>query len=438
MGNCLCRPFAALHAWLFTPVKVFAVNHRRLKSLRVLGEGGFARVYLVQDMKSKRLFALKTVLCSGPGDLEDVLWEVGVHRTLTHCGLQGLVDYCIAQHPSGCQQVLMLLPYFARGTLADELRVARGAAAPGAAAAAFEDEPAVLDLVERVALALRELHHHEPAWAHRDVKCENILISDTGAPVLTDFGSVAISPVAVSSTDHARRLQEAINTRTSPLYRAPELFDVQPGQIVDEKCDVWALGCVAWAAAFGRPPFEAEIERGGVPALSVLSEPAVPRDHGRSEALVALIRRLMAIGPDDRPNIDQVIEAIGHVRASHRDAGGEGGGRSVVGSGGGGGDSNGGASAGGKSEFSGASAGQGQVLIDMGGPAPVAAAQVHETHDFDAAFHEEEEQQQQQRAATRGQDGGDSGGGDPGGGRGSLLSPALISDDNEMTSLVGS
>ena len=112
-----------------------------------------------------------------------------------------------------------------------------------------------LSRAAQVAAALR--HVHGAGLAHRDVKPDNVLLDGPRA-VLVDLGSCARIPDVVGDRRGALALAgEAAEHSTAP-YRAPELWAPQPGDAVDGKCDVWALGCVAWALCYGYGPSEAE------------------------------------------------------------------------------------------------------------------------------------------------------------------------------------
>ena len=69
-----------------------------------------------------------------------------------------------------------------------------------------------------------------------------------------DLGSVSNARIQLSSRKEAIALQDlAAETVTAP-FRAPELFDPPSVGMVDETCDIWALGCTLYAMAFRESP----------------------------------------------------------------------------------------------------------------------------------------------------------------------------------------
>jgi serine/threonine kinase 16 len=81
-------------------------------------------------------------------------------------------------------------------------------------------------------------------------------------PVLMDFGSMAPAERQVKNRIEALILQDEAAQFSTVPYRAPELFDVASDASIDARTDVWSLGCLLYALAFGYSPFECEFSNG--------------------------------------------------------------------------------------------------------------------------------------------------------------------------------
>jgi len=113
-GNCLnCFPGSP----------TLKINNRAFKILRLLGEGGFSYVYLVQDTATAELFALKKIRCPfGAESVQQAMREVEAYKTFAHsAAVIHSVDYAIAseRNDPGSKTVYVLLPYYRRGNLQD-------------------------------------------------------------------------------------------------------------------------------------------------------------------------------------------------------------------------------------------------------------------------------------------------------------------------------
>jgi serine/threonine kinase 16 len=170
----------------------------------------------------------------------------------------------------------------------------------------------------------------------------NIMIDDDGrTPILMDLGSLAPSPIAISSRSLAIAVQDTAAEHSTMPYRAPELFDVKTGSIIDTKVDIWSLGCTLYACLVGKSPFEARSEEtGGSLSMCVLggdwrfpdeasntakgkarvntqdgasSSQSSNSQGGISEPIKEIVRKCLQVEPADRPDIDELITLIGNV-----------------------------------------------------------------------------------------------------------------------------
>lgn len=163
------------------------------------------------------------------------------------------------------------------------------------------------------------------------------MIDDTGSnPILMDLGSVAPSPTPITSHSLAIATQDHAAEHSTMPYRAPELFDVRTGTVIDTKVDIWSLGCTLFACLVGKSPFEMRSdETGGTLSLCVLGGDWRFPDEGPgaggkprrsntgagggaerapdvriSEGVRNVVRRCLAVEPSERPDIDELIGIV--------------------------------------------------------------------------------------------------------------------------------
>ena len=160
------------------------------------------------------------------------------------------------------------------------------------------------------------------------------MIADDGkTPILMDLGSLAPSPTPITSRSLALAVQDTAAEHSTMPYRAPELFDVKTGSIIDTKVDIWSLGCTLYACLVGKSPFEARSEEtGGSLSICVLGGDwrfpderqqngkgkASATDQGNggwSEGVKEVVRRCLKVEPAERPDIDELIAEVEGVVA---------------------------------------------------------------------------------------------------------------------------
>ncbi|KAJ5240738.1 uncharacterized protein N7469_002329 [Penicillium citrinum] len=387
------------------------INNRSFKLLRLLGEGGFSYVYLVQDKSSSELFALKKIRCPfGQESVSQALKEVEAYTLFTgQDNIIHSIDHCVSTESgskfradggdAGSKTVYILLPYYQRGNLQDAInanlvnhtkfpekrlmmlmlgvanaleamhqyrvksgtsstRKAKGIRREGEDADAErsmqmkpkrrpsqmhgddedeENEPLMDDEVTRSQEGVQDGGLRP--YAHRDIKPGNIMIDDDGqSPILMDLGSLAPSPIAITSRSLALAVQDTAAEHSTMPYRAPELFDVKTGSIIDTKVDIWSLGCTLYACLVGKSPFEARSEEtGGSLSMCVLGgdwrfpdeKSTATKGKGKvgtadentstaggttiSAPVKELVRKCLQVEPSERPDIGELIQLIKDV-----------------------------------------------------------------------------------------------------------------------------
>ncbi|XP_050711137.1 serine/threonine-protein kinase 16-like [Eriocheir sinensis] len=297
MGNCLCAK------------ETITINGSRYYIRDRIGEGGFSTVDLVENATSHKLYALKRITCHAQTDQKIAIAEVEYHKALCHPNIVECIDSDLVGVPdlvgNRTSQVLILLPYYPQGTLHDELIRRQEANNP-------LEETMVLTTFRGICEATLCMHSAKPhPLAHRDIKTANVLLKEDFTPIVMDLGSMAKARVEVNGSSDARKLQDQAAEKSSMAYRAPELFNVEAFCHIDERTDVWSLGCLLYALCFYKSPFEVVYERGDSVALAVVSgNIKIPDNNPYSQDVIDLIESLLKVNPEERPYVDWIVNSV--------------------------------------------------------------------------------------------------------------------------------
>lgn len=186
----------------------------------------------------------------------------------------------------------------------------------GVALSTFMKENGVLHpmLVARLGAQLCEVlaAAHRQKIIHRDIKPDNVMVVE-GAPGRFSVKMLDFGIAKILDDEMGQGLTQTGMTFGTPEYMSPEQAS---GELVDARSDVYALGCLLFAMLAGRPPFENRNKlallnqhvHAQAPSVSEVAEQSIP------EALDALIARMLAKDPADRPSaMEEVLTALESV-----------------------------------------------------------------------------------------------------------------------------
>ncbi|HEX7977113.1 MAG TPA: protein kinase [Gemmatimonadaceae bacterium] len=234
-----------------------------------LGRGGMATVYVARDRKHDRDVALKVMdpsLARGVGAAR-FLREVRIAAALTHPGIVPVFDSGEVD-----DTFYYVMPLLRGASLRSRLQ--EGPIAPREACLLLAEVADALDAAHRANVV------------HRDVKPENILLTD-GRPLVTDFGVAH-----AARTWFGESLTDTGTTVGTLLYMAPEQLFGEGG--VDGRADIFSVGAMLYEMLSGKPPFAAATMPAAMARLASEPTPPLPESVHVSPALREVVARATA------------------------------------------------------------------------------------------------------------------------------------------------
>ncbi|KAH8360269.1 hypothetical protein KR093_011831 [Drosophila rubida] len=283
------------------------INGSRYRVRERLAQGGFSLIDLAENTTTHRCYAIKRITCHSIEDQNIALREIENCRKIDSENVIRVVDYELNGNAdiviNTTSTLFIVLPYYKHGSLSDHLQLR-------ARKQDHMPEAQILQIFLGVCEGLKAIHESKPVpLAHRDLKTANICLSDTFEPIIVDLGSMTEARLQICGQTDAQRLQDEAEERSSIVYRAPELFTVKTYCTIDERTDIWSLGCVLYAMCYFSSPFDPIYERGDSVALAVLSGNVnIPEDSIYTEDMHELIKYMLRIDPMERPFIYSIIE----------------------------------------------------------------------------------------------------------------------------------
>ncbi len=283
----------------------------RYRVVGLIGQGGIGKVYEAEQIGLDRTVAVKVIR---PDRRDDA---VTTQRFLREARAAGRISspHVVTLYDCGTDDESGEL-YIAMERLEGQCLSARLA----------EGEPlGVLHVLKTAAMIARGLRAaHEAGVLHRDLKPANVFLCDDGNVKVLDFGIAKL----LDDSSEGEPLTQVNRILGTPVYMSPEAATRRP---LGPTTDLYALGLLIYEMIVGAPPFKTGDAWKTLEA-HVKTEPprlsAAAPWHAIPPALDALVARLLAKQPQDRPRdagevaalLDRMATELALVEASVHDA----------------------------------------------------------------------------------------------------------------------
>jgi serine/threonine-protein kinase len=267
------------------------VSHYKI--LEKLGEGGMGVVYKAHDTKLDRDVALKFLPTNLTASFEDVQRFEQEARTISALNHPNIATIYDVDEFSG--QKYLVLEYISGGTLKSKLKQLKS-----------EDKEFPISEVFNYGIQMAEAlaHAHRHQIIHRDVKTDNMMLTEDGKVKLTDFG--------LAKLRGGTQLTKTGSTLGTAAYMSPEQIR---GEDVDHRTDIFSLGVVLYELITSHLPFKGEFE--AALSYSILNENPSPVKSLRRnvpQAFEQIINRCLEKDKTKRyQNVDEILMELKSV-----------------------------------------------------------------------------------------------------------------------------
>ena len=305
----IAKPFSA--AELLAKLKVIVTKRQAMLANNMdlaIGSTVAGRYQIVRRMQSagfSTVYLAKDVVDPEGGDVAIKFFDLPISkrsdRRFVSLFLREAYEVSKLDHPSivkflefgqAGQHYYLVMEYLEGQTLADWV-----------AAEGPLPYPDLLGIGCAIGRAIRYMAKHN--IIHRDIKPQNIMMCENGEVKLADFG------LAKQQTDQTLSLSQEFHG--TPSFVSPEY--ISGNRQIDVRSDIYSLGATLYYAATsvilfaGRTPEEILQSH-----QDVVPPPLSDFDHGVEKEISLLVDCMLAKRPDDRPDIDEIIETFDRSR----------------------------------------------------------------------------------------------------------------------------
>ncbi|XP_059357883.1 TRAF2 and NCK-interacting protein kinase-like isoform X4 [Carassius carassius] len=258
--------------------------------VELVGNGTYGQVYKGRHVKTGQLAAIKCMDVTGEEE-EEIKAEINMLKKYSHH--RNIATYYgafIKKNPPGVDdQLWLVMEFCGAGSVTDLIKNTKGNSLR-------EDWTAYIS--REILRGLTHLHHHKVI--HRDIKGQNVLLTENAEVKLVDFGVSAQLDRTVS------RRNTFIGT---PYWMAPEVIacDENPDATYDYKSDLWSLGITAIEMAEGAPPL---CDMHPMRALFLIPRSPAPRLKSKkwSKKFQSFIESCLVKNHNQRPSTEHLIK----------------------------------------------------------------------------------------------------------------------------------
>ncbi|CAK66678.1 unnamed protein product (macronuclear) [Paramecium tetraurelia] len=258
----------------------------------VLGHGNFSDIYKVREIETNQVYALKQI---NKRKLTQVNKEKDVYME-KHC-LGKLTDnpYCIRLYSTfqDDENLYMLMQYVDGGELWQQIH--------NFGARAF---PLCLYYISEIIKAINSIHNI--GIVHRDIKSENILLTQDKKIKFIDFGTARdMNDPTIEGSGNGRKGKQAFKHFVgTPQFMAPECIRNKDS---NEKSDIYSLGVLFYHIVFGKYPFDGKSDY-LVFQQALETELQFPEGWIDNEQFRSLIRKMLQKDSQDRPTLAEIMQ----------------------------------------------------------------------------------------------------------------------------------
>ncbi|KAG9105265.1 hypothetical protein FRC07_009442, partial [Ceratobasidium sp. 392] len=281
-----------------------------------VSNGGFGDVYKV-NLRDGAQVAVKTMrvqvnsTSEGTKHLKEAARELHTWAKCDHPNVVKLLGLAKFRDQIGMVSMWMengnLPSYLSRNPDADRCKIVRSVSH----LAQIIHESSFFEQSTQICEGLAYLHSCD--IVHGDLKGLNVLISDSGTPMLTDFGNAILRDRTLLFT------ATTVKASLSPRWTAPELLE--GSSLYSMEADVYALGMTILETITGKVPYHGKTDHavmfivGFKQELPPRPEDVVPPYSAHSNNLWKLLVSCWSRRPNERPRAEEVADIIGTIQS---------------------------------------------------------------------------------------------------------------------------